>query len=164
MSDQHERDDVLLDELYAELSADPAELAALKESHRLLEHDLSRLADPMPPPDFLQNVMARVATAPAPAPLRSEVLTAAGIVAVTLTLATVAYLSTGSIKSDFGLAVAELVVGVRETFVAMGSALAALWRTAAVPMVAALGMTLLLSLFGLKRVMSPAPAGSRVMS
>jgi len=163
MSDHREHDE-LMETLFAELAPESEEREALMEAHRLLEHDLSRLADPMPPPDFLQNVMARVANAPVPAPMRSEVVTAVGIVVVTLALAATAYVSTGSVKSDFGLAVAQLVIVVRETFVAMGSALAALWRTAAVPMVAALGMMLLLSLLGLKRLTSPVQAGSRVMS
>lgn len=163
MNDHREHDE-LLETLFAELAPESQEREALMEAHRLLEHDLSRLADPLPPPDFLANVMARVANAPAPAPLRSEVLTAVAIVAVTLGLAATAYVSTGSVKSDFGLGVAQLVVVVRETFVAMGSALAALWRTAAVPMVAALGMMLLLSLLGLKRLTSQAATGSRVMS
>jgi hypothetical protein len=163
MSDQRERDEQL-EVLFAQLAPECDERAALKEAHRLLEHDLSRLADPLPPADFLQNVMARVASAPVPAPAQSEVLTAAAIVAVTLGLAAVAYVSTGTVKSDVGLAVAQFVIGVRETIVAMGSALAALWRTAAVPMVAALGMVLLLSLLGLKRLTSPATTSSRVMT
>ncbi len=163
MSDHRERDE-LMETLFSQLAPDSEEREALIEAHRLLEHDLSRLADPLPPPDFLLKVMARVATAPAASPVRSEVLTAAAIVGVTLGLAAIAYVSTGSVKSDFGLALAQLVIGVRETFVAMGSALAALWRTAAVPMVAALGMMLLLSLLGLKRLASPAATGSRVMS
>lgn len=163
MSQQREHDE-LLQSLFDGLSTDPAEREALVEAHRLLEHDLSRLADPMPPPDFLQNVMAKVQTAPVRVSMRSEMFTAITIVGVTLCLAVIAYFSTGSVKSDFGLAVAQLVVMVRETFVAMGSALAALWRTAAVPMVAALGMTLLLSLLGLKRLTSPALASSKVIS
>lgn len=162
MSNQRDRE--LMETLFSELAPESEEREALIEAHRLLESDLSRLADPLPPPDFLQNVMARVASAPAPAPARSEVMTAMAIVGVTLAFAAVAYVSTGSVKSDFGLAVAQLVIVVRETLVAMGSALAALWRTAAVPMVAALGMMLLLSLLGLKRLTSPAAAASRVMS
>lgn len=163
MSNPQDHDE-LLESLYAELAPDRQEREALVEAHRLLEHDLSRLADPLPPPDFLQQVMARVAATPTSAPVRSDILTAVAIVFVTLGLAAVAYVSTGTVKSDFGLAVAQLVIVVRETFVAMGSALAALWRTAAVPMVAALGMMLLLSLLGLKRLTSPVTAVSRVMS
>lgn len=42
--------------------------AAVLEEHRQLEKDLFRLADPLPPPDLVHQVMARVAASPAPAP------------------------------------------------------------------------------------------------
>ena len=56
--------------------------AALAEEHRQLEKDLFRLADPMPPLDFVQSVMARVALEPAPS--RVELRTGFTILAVTL--------------------------------------------------------------------------------
>src|SRR5262249_47484294 len=43
---------------------------ALMEDHRLLEKDLFRLSDPLPPPDLIPKVMSRVATEPIP--LRRE--------------------------------------------------------------------------------------------
>ena len=40
--------------------------AAVLEEHRQLEKDLFRLADPLPPPDLVHQVMARVAASPRP--------------------------------------------------------------------------------------------------
>jgi hypothetical protein len=56
--------------------------AAQVEEHRQLEKDLFRLVDPLPPPDLVSRVMARVADEPAP--VRVEVKTAFSILAVTL--------------------------------------------------------------------------------
>lgn len=157
MSDQ--RDDEL-DALLNELAPNAEDRAALLEEHRLLEKDLARLADPLPPSDFVAKVMAKVEAAPAPAPSRAEIISAGFIVFGALSLALAAFVSTGSASTGPGLALTQFVLAVREAVVVMGSALAALWRTAAVPMVAALGMTLGLSLFGLRRLTQV--AGSKV--
>ena len=160
MSDQLR--DPELEALLAELTSNEDERVRLLEEHRQLEKDLLRLADPLPPADFLQKVMAKVETAPARAMSRREIVSAAGVVAATLALAAVVIGLSGS-ASTAGLIVAELVVFVREAVVAMGSALAALWRTAAVPMVAALGMMLVVSLVALRRL-SVQPVPVKVVS
>ena len=65
--------------------------AFIAEQHRQLEKDLFRLADPMPPPDFVQSVMARVALEPAPT--RVELRTGLSILAVTLMGAVLAFVA-----------------------------------------------------------------------
>ena len=65
--------------------------AFFAEQHRQLEKDLFRLADPMPPVDFVQSVMARVALEPAPT--RVELRTGLSILAVTLMGAVLAFVA-----------------------------------------------------------------------
>lgn len=146
-----------LDQLLAELAPSEAEREALEEEHRLLEQDLFRLADPLPPGDFVAQVMSRVEAAPVPMRLRSEIVTASLVLGVTVGLAVTALVATGAAGSSVGLALAQVVVVLREVMIGLGSALSALWRTAAVPMVAALSLTLALSLYALRRV-SAAPS------
>ena len=147
-----EFEDKELEQLLAELASTDAEREALKEEHRQLEKDLLRLADPLPPPDFLANVMSRVDAAPAPLRLRSELTTASLVLGVTVGLAVTALVATGGAGSSLGLALAQGAVLLRELMVGLGSALSVLWRTAAVPMVAALSMMLAVSLYALRRV------------
>lgn len=155
MSDQLR--DPELEALLAELTSSEAERTDLLEQHRQLEKDLLRLADPLPPVDFVQKVMARVEAAPARAMSRAEIVSALSLVAGTLVLAVMTLVLTGSLGGA-GVFVAQVVIAVREAIGAMGSALAALWQTAAVPMVAALGMMIVVSLAALKRLAAlPAP-------
>ena len=71
--------DTELEALLAELAPTQAERTTLLEEHRQLEKDLLRLADPLPPPDFLANVMSRVAVAPARPLSRADVWSAVAI-------------------------------------------------------------------------------------
>jgi hypothetical protein len=129
------------------------------EEHRQLEKDLLRLADPLPPPDFLAKVMVRVAEAPARPVSAADVWSAVAIVAVTLVLAVGALLVSGGASSGgFGLALASLVVQLRESLVAIGSALLALWTTAALPMVVGLSLMLVATLTALRRFAQPSAA------
>lgn len=156
----HERDDRELDEreleaLLAELAPTEAERAALLEEHRQLEKDLLRLSDPLPPPDFVGQVMKKVAASPVKV-AKVEVITAGAIVLLTTALAAVALVASGGFAGSFGLALAQLAVNLREALVAMGSGLLALWTTAALPSVVALSMLLAGSLVALKRYTQPA--------
>ena len=148
--------DTELEALLAELAPSEAERAALLEEHRQLEKDLLRLADPRPPPDFLANVMSRVAVAPARPLSRADVWSAVAIVGVTVSLAVVALLVSGGVTGGFGLALASVVVKLREALVAGGSALLALWTTAALPTVVALSLLLAATLTAFRRLVSPA--------
>lgn len=147
-----------VERLLAELASSEAEREALKEAHRQLEKDLFRLADPLPPGDFVSQVMSKVEAAPVPLRLRSELFTASLVLGVTVGLAVTALVATGAAGSSLGLALAQVAVVLREVLVGLGSALSVLWRTAAVPMVAALSMMLALSLYALRRVAAPAKA------
>lgn len=151
-------DDPELETLLKELAPDETSRAALLEEHRQLEKDLLRLADPLPPPDFLANVMARVATAPPRAMSRGEVWGAAAVVFGALAAALVTFLVSGGVTGGFGVSVASVVLTLRDGVVAFGSALAALWTTAALPLVVALSMLLVGSLAALRRFAGSSPA------
>jgi len=151
----NELDDRELDALLAELAPTEEERARLLEEHRQLEKDLLRLSDPLPPPDFVGQVMKRVAQSPAKVS-KVEVVTAGAIVMATVVLAAVTLAVSGGFAGSFGLALAQLVVTAREALVAIGSGLLALWTTAALPSVVALSMLLAASLVALKRFALPA--------
>lgn len=138
-----EINDPELEALLSKLAPNETERALLLEEHRQLEKDLLRLADPLPPPDFLAKVMTRVAEAPARPLSRSDVWSAVAIVGVTMTLAVIALLVSGGVTGGLGLALASIAVALREALVAAGSALHALWMTAALPTV--LGLSVLLA-------------------
>jgi hypothetical protein len=148
--------DTELEALLSELAPTEAERATLLEEHRQLEKDLLRLADPLPPPDFLAKVMSRVAEAPVRPLSRADVWSAVAIVGVTVSLAVVALLVSGGVTGGFGLALASLVVKLREGLVAAGSALNALWTTAALPTVLALSLLLAATLTAFRRLVQPA--------
>ncbi len=130
-----------LERLFAEAEADAGARAALKEAHRQLEKDLLRLADPLPPADFLQQVMKRVERAPAPV-TRADVTLAVALVVAALVGAV--WLAGASSLGSFGLAIAQAVVWVREGAVALGTVLSAVWKTAALP-VAVAGMLMVMA-------------------
>lgn len=142
-------DDDEVEALLRAMAPDEAERAALVEAHRQLEKDLLRLSDPPPPPDFVGQVMARVAAAP-PRVTRREVGTGVGILMGAVALA-VSALASGGGLGGLGVSVARLVVGVHDGLVAVGSGLTALWATAALPVVAALAAVLVVSLAALQR-------------
>lgn len=148
--------DTELEALLSELAPTEAKRATLLEEHRQLEKDLLRLADPLPPPDFLARVMSRVAEAPARPLSRADVWSAVAIVGVTLSLAVIALLVSGGSTGAFGLALASLVVKLREGLVATGTALSALWATAALPTVLGLSLLLAATLTAFRRLVQPA--------
>ncbi|MHB8876294.1 MAG: anti-sigma factor family protein [Myxococcaceae bacterium] len=124
--------------------------AAMVEEHRQLEKDLYRLADPLPPPDFVHLVMARVAAAPTPA--RSEIKMGAAILVVSLGLcATSFFLGDGGL-APAGVSAARALIDLKDLVTGLVSGLSALWRTAAVPITVAATATMFLSLLGLRRL------------
>ena len=124
--------------------------AFIAEQHRQLEKDLFRLADPMPPVDFVQTVMAKVALEPAPA--RVELRTGLSILAVTLMGATLAFVATHGNLGLLGTRAASAVVAWRTLFFAASEALAALWSTAALPVVVSMAGLVVASTLGLRRL------------
>jgi hypothetical protein len=146
-----------LNALLAELADSDEARDELIEEHRQLEKDLLRLVDPLPPHDFVQSVMKKVATAPSRPVSRSDVITAASIVFTTLGAALVALFTAGGSASP-GLALAQLVIRLRTAHVAVDSALFALWNTAAVPLAIGLSLMVWLSLVMFRRAAQPTAA------
>ena len=147
-----------LEALLNELAPTEAERALLLEDHRQLEKDLLRLADPLPPPDFLSKVMTRVAEAPARPVSRSDVWSAVAIVGVTMALAVIALVASGGLAGtgSVGLALASVAVVLREALVAAGSALHPLLMNAAHPTRQGLSMLLAATLTAFRRLVQPA--------
>ena len=129
--------------------------AALMEEHRQLEKDLYRLADPLPPPDLVRNVMARVATEPTP--VRRELMTGIPILVASLVTGVALLLGSDAALARVGLNVGRLFVEGRIFAEGVGNGLAALWATAALPLVACTTVLFLFSLWGLRRL-TGAPA------
>lgn len=148
-----EHDDALEQEL---AGLDPETRAQVLEAHRLLEHDLSRLVDPLPPPGFLRGVMARVEAAPARAFSRTDQALAALIVVVTGAAGLGALAAQGS--GGLGLAFTRLVLDARELVLAAGAALGAVWQVAALPLTVTLLTAMVVPLLMFRRlVLSRAP-------
>ena len=124
--------------------------AFLAEEHRQLEKDLTRLVDPLPPADFVQSVMARVALEPAPA--RVELRTGLSILAVTLMGATLAFVAAHGNLGLLGTRAASAVVAWRNLIYGLSEALAAVWSTAAVPMVVTMAGLVVVSTLGVRRL------------
>lgn len=128
--------------------------SAILEDHRQLEKDLFRLADPLPPPDFVHNVMEKVARSAGPAASRSELLAGGGILALALSLSAVTLALHAGSPAQLGVELASSAVALRELVVGMGSALDAVWATAAMPITVGVLLTLFVSMLALKRLSS----------
>lgn len=139
-----------LESLLESLAPDELTRAALLEEHRQLEKDLLRLADPLPPPEFLSKVMARVAAQPARPLAPADVVSAMVIAGSAVILATVALVASGATAGRFGLALGSVVVKGHEGLVATETALHALWTTAALPLslVLTVFLTVMLTVLG----------------
>lgn len=120
------------------------------EEHRQMEKDLFRLVDPLPPPDFTAQVMAKVATAPAP--IATEVRAGVGILLVAVSLFLTFLFSGGRSMADLGATLAQALVQAHATLVALATGLQAVWGTAAVPFVAISLALIVASLLGLRRL------------
>lgn len=158
MNENDPQNDDELETMLATLS--PEERDALLEEHRQLEKDLLRLADPLPPADFVHRVMEKVATAPAPAPAPKEIALAALIMVSALAAGVLAFVSQGAGFEGLALTFKNLFVHLRFMLVGLGSALEAIWHTAAVPLAVALMAMLFTSVAALKKIGTEAKAVS----
>ena len=123
---------------------------ALLEEHRQLEKDLYRLADPLPPPDLVHKVMAKVALEPkSPG---SEVKVGLFILAAAVMLAMVGFLGAGEGAGTFGSSVAGFTVQARSLLAGFGHAALTIWQTAGVPLTFGSLLLLFVSLFGLRKL------------
>lgn len=150
-------DELEFEKLFADTAHDQADLALLKEAHRQLEKDLLRLADPLPPADFVSAVMAKVEAQPKRVPV-SEIVSAVLIAVGALAASAVAFVSSGASPDGVAVSFAQTFVSAREVLVGCGSALSAVWRTAGLPLSIMLGMVVMVALVGFRRLVAPVNA------
>jgi hypothetical protein len=143
-----------LEALLACLAPTPEKRAALLEEHRQLEKDLLRLADPLPPPDFLERVMKQVARESEDRLSRREVIFSMTLAVAALALGIALTLVGDPSASGVGLMFAKAVVTGRELVLGLGIGWSAVWKTAALPAVTGLAMMMGLTLVALKRMTS----------
>jgi hypothetical protein len=131
--------------------------AAVMEEHRLLENDLYRLADPLPPPSLVVNVMARVAESPVPQ--RREVWTGLCILLTSLGVGLGFLFTNDRALGRMGTAFAASVRDGRAFVEGLFSGAHALWSTAGLAVACIVAFVVFTSLFGLKRLVgSPPPS------
>src|SRR5206468_3945123 len=119
MNENDLKDDAELEAMLPSLS--PEEREALLEEHRQLEKDLLRLADPLPPADFVHRVMQKVATAPAPAPSAKDIALAAVITLSAMAAGLAAFATHGAGLAGLGLTIAGFVVHLKYVLAGLGS-------------------------------------------
>lgn len=131
-------------------AAECAACASILEDHRLMEQDLYRLADPLPPPSLVVSVMARVAEEPVPQ--RREVWSGVLILLTSLAVGLGYLLTNDRALGRLGTALASAVVDGRVFLEGLLSGAHALWSTAGLAVAGTLAFLLLTSLYGLKRL------------
>lgn len=124
--------------------------AAIIEEHRQLEKDLLRLSDPLPPPDFIQQVMAKVEERPVP--VRREIWTGAAIFAAALA-GVVAVVGTDAVAlGSLGTWIASASTEFKMLFFGTLSGVSTLFSHAMVPITAIASVMLMFVLMGVRRV------------
>jgi len=139
-------------------AAECAACGAVLEEHRLMEQDLYRLADPLPPPMLVANIMARVAVEPMPQ--RTEVWSGVAILLTSLLGGLGYLLMDDQALGRLGTGVAAFVVEGRMFADGILSGAHALWSTAGLAVATTLAFLILTSLFGLKRLAGSIPTPS----
>jgi len=124
--------------------------AEVLEVHRQLEKDLLRLSDPLPPPNFVHAVMAKVEAQPVP--VRREIWTGVTILVASLLAVVGLVLMDASSAGSFGTATASTVLTLRAWLVGLGRGFEVLWSTAALPVTTVAAVMLMIALFGLRRL------------
>lgn len=125
--------------------------SAALEEHRQLEKDLFRISDPLPPANFLNQVMARVAVEHA-APSRANIVTAVAILAATIAAGVFGLVRGGFGVAQLGTGAASAFVTGKSLWVGMATGMSVLWTNAAVPLAISLFAVLMICLYGLKRL------------
>lgn len=139
-------------------AAECAACSAVLEEHRLMEQDLYRLADPLPPPTLVANVMARVASEPVPQ--RREVWSGVAILLTSLLGGLGYLLMNDQALGRLGTEVAAFMVEGPQFIEGLVSGAHALWTTAGLAVASFLALLLLTSLYGLKRLAGGVPTPS----
>jgi anti-sigma factor RsiW len=123
----------------------------LMEAHESLEHDLFRLSDPFPPAGFVPGVMAAIEAAPPP--VRVELKTGLFILFAAVALGVAAVLAGPHVvAAELGSGTASSFLSLRDLVLGVFSGVAAIWQTAALPMLAVVSALLFGSLVGLRRL------------
>jgi hypothetical protein len=130
--------------------------SGLLEEHRQLEKDLFRLADPLPPPDFTQQVMARVAKERAP--MHVNIPLGLAIALTTLGLGIFTLVAAGVGPSAIGILGGSALIAAQSLLLATGKALHVLWDNAALPVSASLFGLLMFCVLALKRLLGASGA------
>jgi hypothetical protein len=130
--------------------------AAVFEEHRLLEQQLTRVMDPPPPRDFVQQVMARVAEAPAPR--RRETLVGSAILVTAILSALGIFLAGAPSLEQLGLKTTSRLMNGRHWVEGLAGSLEVVWSVAGPQLLTFVGVLFLLCLFGLRRLAGGAPA------
>lgn len=123
--------------------------SSIVEAHRQLEKDLLRFSDPLPPPDFVQQVMAKVEKTPVP--VRREVWTGLAILVTSLAAGIFVLVDSGA-AAIFGAQVAQSLLWLRSFVGAAPDAFRAVWTAAGVQVTFGAALLLIAVLFGLKRL------------
>lgn len=141
-------------------AADCEACGAVLEEHRLMEQDLYRLADPLPPPSLVVNVMARVAAEPVPQ--RREMWSGLAILMTSLVGGLGYLLFNDQALGRFGIGVATFAMEGRLFIEGLVGGAHALWTSAALVVASTLAFLLLTSLYGLKRLAGNIPTPSEL--
>jgi hypothetical protein len=128
--------------------------SAILEEHRQLEKDLFRLADPLPPPNFTQQVMARVAAHRVPS--RANIALGLAIAATAFGLGVFTLVSAGVGVGSLGTLAGSILITGKSVLVGSQKAVSVLWATEALPLAVSLFVVLLACLFALKRLVGDA--------
>lgn len=139
-------------------AAECAACGAVLEEHRLMEQDLYRLADPLPPPSLVANVMAAVAAEPVPQ--RREVWSGVAILLTSLVGGLGYLLLNDHALGRLGMGVTSLAMEGRLFVEGLFSGAQALWMSAGLAVATTLALLLLTSLYGLKRLAGNVPTPS----
>lgn len=139
-------------------AAECAACGAVLEEHRLMEQDLYRLADPLPPPSLVANVMAAVAAEPVPQ--RREVWSGVAILLTSLVGGLGYLLLNDQALVRLGVGMASLAKEGPLFVDGLFSGAQALWTSAGLAVATTLALLLLSSLYGLKRLAGNVPTPS----
>lgn len=126
------------------------ECSAILEEHRQIEKDLFRLVDPLPPPDFTQNVMARVAAQRAP--IRVNIALGLAIAATAFGLGIFTLVSSGLGVSAVGTLAGSALITAKSLWVGTQKGVSLLWEAQALPLAVSLLIVLMISIFTLKHL------------
>lgn len=145
-------------ETLSHIDACPA-CSGIVEEHRQLEKDLLRISDPLPPPDFVHLVMAKVEAAPVP--VRREIWSGISILLAAMGGIAAVLLTDSGSASMFGAAVASALLSLKSFVAAAGPAFTTIWATSALPLTVFASFVLATVLLGLRKLIG-APQDQRV--